>query len=164
MSPIEGLTREKYLDVLLGGEIYEYATKGADPMVFKTFLMAKEILDGSKNVRDTIERLENSLEPHGVDWTMLRREITFGEIKRIADSFVNTAEETNRTLETKIPAVPFGHNNSTWERMLREYQDGDKFHDYGTVSNKKYKTHGVQSGYCMVRGNKIMIVLTTMRS
>jgi hypothetical protein len=163
-SSMGDLTREECLDVFLCGEIYEYETKGADLLVYKTFLVAKEILDECQSAKDTIERLENSFATHGVDWTMLRQELTFDQITRIADSYIDTAEETNRTLGTKIPAVPFGHKNSTWEWMLREYLDGDKFYDYGTVSNKKYKTHGVQSGYCMVRGNKIMITLCTART
>ena len=157
------LTPEQDFDIFLKNEIYEYETKGADPLVFYTMLLAQKIFYDCNSAKDTIERLANSLEPHGIDWTMLDQELSLSRMHEIANDFVENAERINRELRLSIPALPFGHKNSTWEWMMREYQEGDKFFHYNSGNKNPNPDHPIQSGYCMVRRNKIIIVLTTVR-
>jgi len=158
------ISSESNFNIFLKNEIYEYETKGADPLVFYTMLLAQKIFYDCNSAKDTIERLANSLEPHGIDWTMLDQELSLSRMHEIANDFVENAERINRELRLSIPALPFGHKNSTWEWMMREYQGGDKFFSYNTEDNDRAMHKAISSGYCMVRRNKIMIVLTTMRS
>jgi hypothetical protein len=158
------ISSESNFNIFLKNEIYEYETKGADPIVFRTMLLAQKIFNDCNSVADTIERLANSLEPHGIDWTMLGQELPLDRMQETANDFVENAERMNKELGLKIPAIPFGHKNSTWEWMLREYQDGDKFFHYSSGHENSDPNRPVRNGYCMVRRNKIMIVLTTMRS
>ena len=158
------LTSEEELSIFLKNEIYEYETKGADPLLLRTMLLAQKILTNCNNAKDTIERLANSLEPHGVEWTMLDKELSLERMKEIANYSVLNAKEMNEKVGTKIPAIPFGHKNSTWEWMMREYQEGDKFFSYSSDRITDDGKRSLRSGYSMVRGNKIKIVLTTMRS
>lgn len=152
------------LKIFLKNEIYEYETKGADALVFYTMLLAQEIFEDCGNAKDTIERLANSLEPHGVDWNMLGQELSLSRMQEIGQYFVENAEKMNREMGLRTPAVPFGYKNSTWEWMMREYQEGDKFYSYATKRKNEDKNYPIQTGYCMVRSNKIISVLTTMRS
>ena len=158
------ISSESNFNIFLKNEIYEYETKGADPMVFRTMLLAQKIFNDCNSAADTIERLANSLEPHGIDWTMLEQELSLAQMQRMAQDYVENAEQMNKELGLKIPAIPFGHKNSTWEWMMREYQDGDKFFHYSSSHKNVDPNRPVRNGYCMVRRNKIMIVLTTMRS
>jgi len=158
------LTPEQDLDIFLKNEIYEYETKGADPLVFYTMLLAQKIFNDCNSAKDTIERLANSLEPHGIDWTMLVHEVSYDQMQEMANQYVESAERMNKKLGLRIPAIPFGHMNSVWEWMMREYREGDNFFSYNTTYNNRAMHKAVSSGYCMVRRNKIMIVLTTMRS
>jgi len=158
------ISSESNFNIFLKNEIYEYETKGADPLVFYTMLLAQKIFNDCNSAKDTIERLANSLEPHGIDWTMLGQELSLSRMQEIANDFVENAERINRELRLSIPALPFGHKNSTWEWMMREYQEGDQFFHYSSGHKNPDSDHPIRSGYCMVRHNKIMIVLTTMRS
>lgn len=155
---------DKNLEIFLKNELYEYDTKGADQLVHKTMRLAWEIYDQCRNAKDTLERLANSLESHGVDWNMLEKELSLDEMHQIGENFVQTARELNKGETFKVPEIPFGHKNNIWEWMLRDHQNGDKFFRYGTVNDKNDPHRPYRSGYCMVRGNKILIVLTTMRS
>ena len=152
------------LEIFLKGELYEYKTKGADPLVFRTMELAWKIFEQCGSANDTLERLANSLESHGVDWDMLGEELSIERMREIAHYFVKNAEKMNKDLGLKIPAVPFGHKNSTWERMLREYQNGDKFFEYASSSDKSNYKSQYQTGYCLIRGNKVLVTLCTART
>ena len=104
------ISSESNFNIFLKNEIYEYETKGADPMVFRTMLLAQKIFNDCNSVADTMERLANSLEPHGIDWTMLGQELPLDRMQEIANDFVENAERMNKELGLKIPAIPFGHN------------------------------------------------------
>ena len=104
-----------------------------------------------------MERLENSLQIHGVDWEMLSKERTY-------DDMVGYGSVDYSEISTRIPQIMFGFLNETWISMEEKYQVDDKFYEYSTVDKKAWKNLAGQSGYCLVRGNKILVTMTTMRS
>ena len=106
---------------------------------------------------DFLERLENSLQIHGVDWEMLSKERTY-------DDMVGYGSVDYSEISTRIPQIMFGFLNETWISMEEKYQVGDKFYEYSSVDKKAWKNLAGQSGYCLVRGNKILVTMTTMRS
>ncbi len=154
---------DKNLEVFLKIELSQYNVHGADSLVHDTMKLAWEIFEQCQSANATIERLENSLASHGIDWNMLGQELSLDEMRQIGENFVQTAREMNRGGKFNLPEVPFGHKNDNWEWMLREYQDGDKFFYYSSVESKSDRNPPHRNGYCMVRGNKIMVTLTTMR-
>lgn len=122
----------------------------------KDFMLALRILEKSESVKVMIERIQNSTEFHGVDWEMLVNEYEINEVERMG-AFDYSA------INPKVPNVPFGFLNYLWERIKERYIDGDKLFDFSSQSID-WKNCAGQSGYCLVRGNKILEVMTLMRS
>ena len=122
----------------------------------KDFLLALKILEKSESVKVMIERIQNSTEFHGVDWDMLGNKYEISEVERIG-TFDYSA------INLKVPNAPFGFLNSLWERIKEMYIEGDKLFDFSSQTIDWENCAG-QSGYCLVRGNKILKVMTLMRS
>ena len=122
----------------------------------KDFMLALKILEKSESVKVMIERIQNSTEFHGVDWDMLGNEYEIIEVERMG-TFDYSA------INPKVPNVPFGFLNSIWEGIKEKYVYGDRIYDFSSNSDDWTNCAG-QSGYCLVRGNKILQVMTLMRS
>ncbi len=122
----------------------------------KDFMLTLKVLAKSESVNVMIERIQNSTEFHGVDWDMLGNEYEINEVERMG-TFDYSA------INPKVPNVPFGFLNSLWERIKERYVDGDRIYDFSSNSDDWTNCAG-QSGYCLVRKNKILQVMTLMRS
>lgn len=127
-----------------------------DSWLKKDFMLALRILEKSESIKVMIERIQNSTEFHGVDWEMLGNVYNINEVERMG-TFDYSA------INPKVPNVPFGFLNVIWERIKESYVDGDKVYDFSSKSDDWSNCAG-QSGYCLVRGNKILEVMTLMRS
>jgi hypothetical protein len=122
----------------------------------KDFMLALRILEKSESVTEMIERIQNSTEFHGVDWDMLGNEYEINEVERMGTFDYSS-------INSKVPNAPFGFLNSLWERIKEMYIEGDKLFDFSSQTIDWENCAG-QSGYCLVRGNKILQVMTLMRS
>ena len=122
----------------------------------KDFMLTLKVLEISESVKVMIERIQNSTEFHGVDWDMLGNEYEIDEVEKMG-KFDYSA------INPQVPNVPFGFLNSLWERIKERYVDGDSIYDFSSNSDDWTNCAG-QSGYCLVRGNKILEVMTLMRS
>ena len=122
----------------------------------KDFMLALRILEKSESVTEMIERIQNSTEFHGVDWDMLGNEYEITEVERMG-TFDYSA------INPKVPNVPFGFLNSIWVGIKEKYVCGDRIYDFSSDSDDWSNCAG-QSGYCLVRKNKILQVMTLMRS
>lgn len=118
--------------------------------------VALRVIRCSDNVKDTVERLENSTETHGVDWDMLGREGSIEEIE-------NSNRVVTNSRDTNAPALPFGFLNSAWEAMKLKVGPEDRICDFSS-SVQLWKKGAGQSGYCLVRGNRIIDIMVMMRS
>ena len=118
--------------------------------------LALRVLRCSDRVQDMIERLENSTEFHGVDWDMLGREQSVDELE--ANNSYNCLE-----MNSRVPSVPFGFLNAAWESIKTSIQPGDKVHEFSS-SDDSWQHLAGHSGYCLVRGNKVVSVMTLIRS
>ena len=122
----------------------------------KDFMLTLKVLEKSESVKVMIERIQNSTEFHGVDWDMLGSEYEIFEVEKMGTFDYSV-------INPKVPNVPFGFLNSLWERIKERYVDGDRIYDFSSNSDDWTNCAG-QSGYCLVRGNKILQVMTLMRS
>jgi len=122
----------------------------------KDFMLTLKILKKSESVKVMIERIQNSTEFHGVDWDMLGGVYQINEVEQMG-TFDYSA------INPKVPNVPFGFLNTLWEKIKVMHVDGDRIYDFSSNSDDWTNCAG-QSGYCLVRGNKILQVMTLMRS
>lgn len=127
-----------------------------DSWLKKDFMLALRILEKSESIKVMIERIQNSIEFHGVDWEMLGNVYNINEVERMG-KFDYSA------INSKVPNVPFGFLNAIWERIKERYVEGDQIYDFSSKSDDWTNCAG-QSGFCLVRGNKILEVMTLMRS
>ena len=146
------LSQDETFEIFLLNELYEYETKGADRALHCTMELARQIFNECGDAVDTVERLENCFSPWGVGWHMLDHEVTRERLEEIG----------SKTL---------GRNGETLYYQVNQYQDwfdiyeqGDKFYSFYSKDVNEWKNLAGQSGYCMVRGNKIIRVHTTMRT
>jgi len=122
----------------------------------KDFMLTLKVLEKSESVKVMIERIQNSTEFHGVDWDMLGGVYQINEVEQMG-TFDYSA------INPKVPNVPFGFLNTLWEKIKEMHVDGDRIYDFSSNSDDWTNCAG-QSGYCLVRGNKILQVMTLMRS
>jgi hypothetical protein len=122
----------------------------------KDFMLCLKVLEKSESVKVMIERIQNSTEFHGVDWDMLGDVHQINEVEQMG-TFDYSA------INPKVPNVPFGFLNTLWEKIKVMHVDGDRIYDFSSNSDDWTNCAG-QSGYCLVRGNKILQVMTLMRS
>jgi hypothetical protein len=118
---------------------------------------ALRLLKSCQTSLDLLERFENSFQIHGVDWEMLSLERTY-------DDMVLYGSVDYSEISSHIPQVMFGFLNETWMLMEEKYQEGDKFYQFSSKDKNSWKNLAGQSGYCLVRGNRILVTMTTMRS
>lgn len=134
--------------------------QGASKEYSATMFLALELLETAKTRIEVVEKIENGLEPHGVGWHMLDHEVSLDEMREDGWNRARIVYERN----PKAPKAPFGFKCETFAWMEDNQQEGDKFYEYRSKDIGEWKNLAGQSGYCMVRGNKIICVLTLMRS
>jgi hypothetical protein len=125
-----------------------------------TMFFALELLKTAETKIEVVEKIENGLEPHGVGWHMLDQEVTLDEMRDDGWRRVRMVYERN----PNAPKAPFGFKCETFGWMEDNFLEGDRFYEYRSKDIGEWKNLAGQSGYCMVRGNKIICVLTLMRS
>jgi hypothetical protein len=140
-------------------EIDRFGPAERDPLAYRSLKIAKEIFDGCKDYKITIERLANSLGSHGVDWTMLGHNIGLDRLREIGEQ---RAAAFSLSQSGQSPPRPFGYQYAIWKRIQESYRDGDRICFYCSSSNDEWRRGRAQSGYCLVRANKIEIVLTSV--
>lgn len=118
--------------------------------------LAIRVLKCSDCVTDFVERLSNSRQMHGVDWDMLGSEQDIHEVEAN-----NNCDYSS--INSRVPQVPFGFLNAAWEGMKISMQPGDKIREFCS-SDDSWEHLAGHSGYCLVRGNKIVSVMTLVRS
>jgi len=147
----------------LGNHIQEamerFGPVDRDPLAYRSLKIAKEIFDGCKDFKTTIERLANSLESHGVDWTMLGHEIDLDRLREIGEQ---RAAAVPFAKFGQDPPPPFGYQYAIWRQIQDSYRDGDRICFYSSSSDDEWRRGRTQSGYCLVRGNRIEVTLSSM--
>lgn len=146
------LSQNETFEIFLLNELHEYETKGADPALHCTMELARQIFNDCGDAIDTVERLENCFSPWGVGWHMLNSEITYERLK-----------EFGSKVSTRSGDVIYKTRND-YQDWFDIYEKGDKFYSFYSKDVNEWKNLAGQSGYCMVRGNKIIRVHTTMRT
>ena len=134
--------------------------QGASKEYSATMFLALKLLETADTKIEVVEKIENGLEPHGVGWHMLDQEVTLDEMRDYGWRRARMVHERN----PNAPKAPFGFMCETFAWMEDNFREGDKFYEYRSKDIGEWKNLAGQSGYCMVRGNKIICVLTLMRS
>lgn len=134
--------------------------QGAAEAYSATMSLALELLKSATSKIEVVEKIENGLEPHGVGWHMLQRRVSINEMRIDGERRTKMVRERN----PRVPNAPFGFKCGTFQWMEDNLQEGDEFYIYGSKNLSEWENLAGQSGYCMVRGNKIICVLTLMRS
>ncbi len=134
--------------------------QNASESYLATMLFALELLKTAETKIEVVEKIENGLEPHGVGWHMLDQEVTLDEMRDDGWRRARMVYERN----PNAPKAPFGFKCETFGWMEDNFLEGDRFYEYRSKDIGEWKNLAGQSGYCMVRGNKIICVLTLIRS
>jgi hypothetical protein len=129
----------------VGGAFHDIDRSLCDPRIKRTVTFAMESCVADIHPLDIVERLETSLETHGVAWFMLD---------------FTRATQINNTAQ-KISRYPRGLMLQFEQAGI---QCGDALVDFSRCPYLDYKPRSVEQGVALVRKNKILRVVTLIRA